>query len=675
MDIASHVTLWLSSRVLRPTGLRALGCASGATLALLAGPAASVDLIQGDWQFRYSDLDGRTHAVRLGRMEVYDQHPDGTAGDRAIGPFGTSGPFPLIVTSLEGKASAQLDNFEAGGIDPAGRILAATGGGSVTVSMNFKRDDDTAGANYFAQSPVVANVGGSFSALPYTVPGINTNEGRAFASFDALVTGKRYLEFLGSEAMTINGVLGMPGPTSISPPTRPDARVVQLNVAFNNTPTSPGRIDADVFDWDVLLHEVGHATSFANGFNSYPVPGGQHLFTEILDARLAWSEGYSNFFQAAAQDWENRQPGTQRLPDVRIAAGKESIRATITDYRDTTDVDLQWNIEKKTTLQENGKGVTEATRDGDRNELSIARMLWDLLDGTGGAEGPSDGVTLGHKPLFDLLVRSGARTFLEFVNFLARAFPDARTRTDFGAIFAEHHVAPRALGALTAPPPPPVPPNPGAIDAPAVGVLVDAGGEAVQTPAKEVADAPWYPDPSPDPSVAVFRVGIDLPPILNWLSPWGEGDAEQEAYRLQFFMAGTDIPIRGPGEADFTGDSDWTPRPSLDLIHAIDLSSSTGGSGSRFDTCGQAEAPGYRCFRLDSGLIDQLVSMGTPSVEIYWNVVGARAEADLDDGVWGNVAAFELRRVPEPGSLTLLGAAVGVAAWARRRNLSRAAVG
>jgi len=671
MDTATHCAG--SPRHSYIPRLRLLGGASGFALGLLAGPVAAADLIQGDWQFSYGDLDGKKHPVRLGRMEVYDQQPDGANTYRAIGPFGTSGPFPTIVTSLEGKASAQLETFEAGGIDPAGRILAATGGGSVAVSMNFKRDDDTAGANYFAQSPAVANVGGSFSALPYTVPGINTDEGRAFAAFDALVTGKRYLEFLGSQAMTINGVLGKPGISSVNQPATPDTRIFQLNVGLNDSPTKAGNISSDAFDWDVLLHEVGHAASFANGFNGYPIPGGNHSLTGTLTEGLAWSEGFSNFFQAAAQDWENRQPGPGQLPDVRIAAGKESIRDRITDYQDTIDADVLWSLETKNTLKLGGKSVVEAATDGERNEVSVARMLWDLLDGTGGSEGAVDQVTLGHKYLFDLLVKSKAKTFMDFVNLLGTEFTDARTRTDLGAIFAEHHVAARALGALRSPPSP-VPPAAGAIVSPLEGGGPGAGDVTVQTPAKEATDAPPYPDPLPDPSTPAFLVGIDLPPILNWRAPWADDDSTVESYRLQLFRTGATLQTQSPGGADASVDTDWTARPELDLIRQIDLSrSSAGGTAGQFDTCGQPDALGYRCFRLGTDLIDELVGLGSESLDIYWNIVGTNTGADLDAGVWGNVAAFQLRRVPEPGMLPLMGlvAACAVFGGRSRRTVSR----
>ncbi len=660
-----------SSRPTTPHLVRAFATLSGAAFGMLPAMAVSVEVIQSDWAFRYADLDGKQHAVRLGRMEVYDQQPDGSDNYRAIGPFGTSGPFPLIVTSLDGKASARLENFETGGIDPAGRILAASAGGSVSVSMNFKRDDNTAGANYFATSPVVANVGGSFSALPYTVPGINTNEGRAFASFDAMVTGKRYLEFLGSQAMTINGVLGTPGITSVNQPASQDARTFQLNVGLNNTATRPGNISSDAFDWDILLHEVGHAASFANGFNSYPMPGGPHSFSETLTDKLAWSEGFSNFFQGAAQDWENRQTGLERLPDVRIAAGKESIRDRVTLYQDTIDSVISWDIEKKGTLTEGATGVVEATTDGELNELSIARMLWDLMDGTGGSEGGVDGVTLGHKTMFDLLVKSGAKTFLEFVDFLAKEFKDARTRADFGAIFAEHHVAPRALGALRAPPSPLAPTDP-AVSKPSDDISTPGAIDAAaQTPAKDISDAPWHPDPLTDPSVPVFRVGVDPAPVLSWRAPWGNDDAALERYRLQLFKVSTSLPSPGPGDGDYTGDSDWTARPNLDLVRTIDLSPAGGGSaGGQFDNCGQVDELGYRCLQLDTGLIDALLDLDSHSRQIYWNVVGASDGADLDDGVWGNVATFEIYRVPEPGSLALLGLAMGCA-WLHQCRSAR----
>ncbi len=48
--------------------------------------------------------------------------------------------------------------------------------------MSFERDDDTAGASYAVTTPAVPKVGGGFSALPCTLPGIDTTEGRVLVA-------------------------------------------------------------------------------------------------------------------------------------------------------------------------------------------------------------------------------------------------------------------------------------------------------------------------------------------------------------------------------------------------------------------------------------------------------------------------------------------------------------
>lgn len=55
--------------------------------------------------------------------------------------------------------------------------------------------------------------------------------------------------------------------------------------------------DTDHFDNSVILHEYGHFLE--DHFAKSESPGGQHTGDGILDPRLAWSEGWANFFQAA----------------------------------------------------------------------------------------------------------------------------------------------------------------------------------------------------------------------------------------------------------------------------------------------------------------------------------------------------------------------------------------
>lgn len=55
--------------------------------------------------------------------------------------------------------------------------------------------------------------------------------------------------------------------------------------------------DTDHFDNSVILHEYGHFLE--DMYAKSESPGGMHDGNAIIDARLAWSEGWANFFQAA----------------------------------------------------------------------------------------------------------------------------------------------------------------------------------------------------------------------------------------------------------------------------------------------------------------------------------------------------------------------------------------
>tara|TARA_B110001454_G_scaffold218991_1_gene249055 strand:- start:96436 stop:98358 length:1923 start_codon:yes stop_codon:yes gene_type:complete len=57
--------------------------------------------------------------------------------------------------------------------------------------------------------------------------------------------------------------------------------------------------DTDHFDTSVVLHEYGHFLEDVYGKTDSP--GGYHNGDAVIDPRLAWSEGFANFFQAAAQ--------------------------------------------------------------------------------------------------------------------------------------------------------------------------------------------------------------------------------------------------------------------------------------------------------------------------------------------------------------------------------------
>ncbi len=61
--------------------------------------------------------------------------------------------------------------------------------------------------------------------------------------------------------------------------------------------------DTDHFDNSVILHEYGHFLEDRYGFSSSP--GGSHDGNFVIDPRLAWSEGWANYFQAAVRSYND----------------------------------------------------------------------------------------------------------------------------------------------------------------------------------------------------------------------------------------------------------------------------------------------------------------------------------------------------------------------------------
>jgi hypothetical protein len=59
-------------------------------------------------------------------------------------------------------------------------------------------------------------------------------------------------------------------------------------------------LDSDEFDDSVILHEYGHLVAAA--FSRDSSTGGVHILGDALDPRIAWSEGWANFFSSAVRN-------------------------------------------------------------------------------------------------------------------------------------------------------------------------------------------------------------------------------------------------------------------------------------------------------------------------------------------------------------------------------------
>jgi hypothetical protein len=127
-----------------------------------------------------------------------------------------------------------------------------------------------------------------------------------------------------------------------------------------------GSGDTDHYDDDVLWHEFGHFV--ATNFSRDDSPGGPHYLSQNdQDLRLAWSEGWGNFFPATAKKWiwNSVDPSIKNVfsalppPDMFFSG-----------YVDTVDSSVGISFDFGSVI---GAPYIFAS-----NEISVARILWDI---------------------------------------------------------------------------------------------------------------------------------------------------------------------------------------------------------------------------------------------------------------------------------------------------------
>lgn len=113
-------------------------------------------------------------------------------------------------------------------------------------------------------------------------------------------------------------------------------------------------VNTDHFDNVIILHEYGHFIE--DIFSKTDTPGGSHNARYVIDARLAWSEGFATFFANAILG----QPAyidSAGLPPNSLLKINE-------------------DLEKHPPTRD----IPKADGEGNFREFSIARSLWDMLD-------------------------------------------------------------------------------------------------------------------------------------------------------------------------------------------------------------------------------------------------------------------------------------------------------
>jgi hypothetical protein len=105
-------------------------------------------------------------------------------------------------------------------------------------------------------------------------------------------------------------------------------------------------VDSDEFDDSVILHEYGHLVAAA--FSHDSSPGGIHILGDVLDPRVAWSEGWANFFSSAVRN----------VPFYRDSYGPNGALVLRYDLRED---------------------VPQGDKPGYTSEFSVHSILWDLF--------------------------------------------------------------------------------------------------------------------------------------------------------------------------------------------------------------------------------------------------------------------------------------------------------
>ncbi len=123
--------------------------------------------------------------------------------------------------------------------------------------------------------------------------------------------------------------------------------------------------DMDHFDNSVIIHEYAHFLEDVYGRPDSP--GGSHNGDSIIDPRLAWGEGWANFFQAAVTG-EPVYRDTYGSPDCSSACTGTYFNASIDPAG----------------IPANDAPTNGALGEGNFREFAITRMLWDVVKPNGG---------------------------------------------------------------------------------------------------------------------------------------------------------------------------------------------------------------------------------------------------------------------------------------------------
>jgi hypothetical protein len=218
-------------------------------------------------------------------------------------------------------------------------------------------------------------------------------------------------------------------------------------------------INSDEFDDNLILHEYGHFVE--KTFSRTDTPGGEHGVWEAIDPRLAWSEGWANFFSCAV------------LGDPYY----------ISTYGSDGSVVDVYNVEKNR---------AEWYEPGYWNEVSVASILWDIFDAD---TEEADPLALGFAPIWEVMTGPLKRETLIYLVDFSEAWvrADPSVGPAFREMLNERSISYTPGGTPPVPIPFPLPLRSGV---PAQGALDsferDENGEPIGDHENLMTSKAWY---------------------------------------------------------------------------------------------------------------------------------------------------------------------------------------
>lgn len=280
----------------------------------------------------------------------------------------TGAVFATSVTGPGGRYRVPVPVSEGYGV----RVLASTPDGSLAVANN------AAGGMVFA----VAATLGSTGQPPTLVASDSAGVAGAFNILHVLAAGNAFVRNSG-------GVAEVPPLVVFWSPS--NSRTTVGGTFFDATSRTAYVLgdrsgDSDEFDDAVILHEYAHM--LAEHFSRDDSSGGPHARGDVLDPRVAWSEGWANFFSGMAR-------GDRIYVDTFGSGGSEAVVFDLESNLPPGDAGGYWS------------------------EFAIHSLLWDLTDGAN-TEDVDGGLELDVHTLWQAFEAMSQARFVYLPTFLDR---------------------------------------------------------------------------------------------------------------------------------------------------------------------------------------------------------------------------------------------------------------